>query len=106
MTDPRELMFREMVREFPDSPMGHFSLGRLLIDQKRWPEAAEALAAATRLDPSYAAAFVGLGDARAAQGDKDGAKAAWQQALETPLGRRDLSLQADLDQRIRDLDDF
>lgn len=30
----------------------------------------------------------------------------WQQALRAPLGRRDLSLQADLDQRVRDLDDF
>lgn len=102
----REAMFRQMVREFPDSPMGHFSLGRLLLDEKRWPEAVAALAEATRLDPTYAAAFVALGDALVAQGDKAGGKTAWGQALDTPLGRRDLSLQSDLEQRIRDLDDF
>ena len=58
----REAMFKEMVRQFPDSPMGHFSLGRLLVDEKRWPEAVAALSDAVRLDPTYAAALVALGD--------------------------------------------
>lgn len=105
MTD-REAMFREMIRQFPDSPMGHFSLGRLLVDEQRWAEAVTSLGEATKLDPTYAAAFVALGDAHAGLGAKDAARGAWQQALATPLGQKDLSLQADLDQRIRDLDDF
>lgn len=99
-------MFKKLVQQFPDSPMGHFSLGRLYVDEKRWDEAAVALGNATKLDPGYAAAFVALGDAYAGAGKKDEAKAAWQQALDTPHGRRDLSLQADLEQRIRDIDDF
>jgi uncharacterized protein HemY len=102
----REAMFREMIKQFPDSPMGHFSLGRLLVDEQRWAEAVTSLGEATRLDPAYAAAFVSLGDAHAGLGQRDAAKAAWERALETPLGRRDMSLQADLDQRIRDIDDF
>jgi uncharacterized protein HemY len=102
----RESMFREMIRQFPDSPMGHFSLGRLFVDEKRWAEAVTTLGEAVRLDPTYAAAFVALGDAHAGAGQKEEAKAAWQRALETPLGKRDMSLQADLDQRIRDIDDF
>lgn len=106
MTADREAMFKEMVREFPDSPMGHFSLGRLYLDEKRWPESVAALGEAVRLDPNYAAAIVALGDAYAGLGDKDKAKQSWQRALETPLGRRDMSLQADLEQRIRDIDDF
>ena len=102
----REAMFKEMVRQFPDSPMGHFSLGRLFVDQKRWAEAVGALSEAVKLDPTYAAAFVALGDAHAGAGSKAEAKAAWERALGTPLGKRDMSLQADLDQRIRDLEDF
>jgi uncharacterized protein HemY len=102
----REAMFREMIRQFPDSPMGHFSLGRLLLDEKRWAESVEALGEAVKLDPNYAAAYVALGDAHAGAGAKEDAKAAWNRALETPLGRRDMSLQSDLDQRIRDIDDF
>jgi uncharacterized protein HemY len=102
----REAMFLEMVREFPDSPMGHFSLGRLYLEEKRWPESVKALSEAVRLDPTYAAAFVALGDAYAGLGDKAQAKAQWSAALATPLGQRDMSLQADLEQRMRDLDDF
>lgn len=102
----RELKFKEMVAQFPDSPMGHFSLGRLYVDEQRWADAVAALSHAVRLDPGYAAAFVALGDAQAGGGDKAAAKQAWELALGTPLGRRDMSLQADLEQRIRDLEDF
>lgn len=102
----RETTFKEMIRQFPDSPMGHFSLGRLFLDEKRWKEAVGALSEAVRLDPNYAAAIVALGDAHAGDGKKAEAIAAWKRALETPHGRRDTSLQADLDQRIRDLEDF
>ncbi len=102
----RETLFRQMVTQFPDSPMGHFSLGRLLVDEQRWSEAAEALAAATRLDPGYAAAWVALGDAHLGGGAREEAKTAWRQALETPHGQRDLSLQADLEQRLAELEDF
>jgi uncharacterized protein HemY len=106
MTSERETLFLDMVQQFPDSPMGHFSLGRLYVDERRWAEAAAALAEAARLDPTYAAALVSLGDACLGLGERARAGAAWRQALETPLGRRDHSLQADLEQRLRDLDDF
>lgn len=102
----RETTFKEMVRQFPDSPMGHFSLGRLYVDEKRWAEAVVALSEAVRLDPNYSAAIVALGDAHSGAGAKDEAKAAWERALNTPHARRDTSLQADLEQRIRDLEDF
>ena len=102
----REAMFKEMIRQFPDSPMGHFSLGRLLVDEKRWAEAVVSLSEAVKLDPHYAAAHVALGDAHVGAGQKDAAKAAWERALQTPLGKRDMSLQSDLEQRIRDLEDF
>jgi cytochrome c-type biogenesis protein CcmH/NrfG len=106
MPSDREQMFLDMTREFPDSPMGFFSLGRLYLDEQRWAESVKALAEAVRLDPTYSAAWVALGDAQLGQGQRDEARATWQRALETPHARRDMSLQADLDQRIRDLDDF
>ncbi len=102
----KEQQFKDLVSEFPDSAMAHFSLGRLYLDEKRFAEAVTALKNAVALDANYAAAHVALGDAWAGQGDKTEAKAAWQRALETPHGRRDASLQADLDQRIRDIDEF
>ena len=106
MAADREALFKEMVREFPDSPMGHFSLGRLYLDERRWDESVACLAEAVRLDPDYAAAMVALGDAWAGLGDKAKAREAWERALATPLGRKDVSLQTDLDARIRELDEF
>jgi cytochrome c-type biogenesis protein CcmH/NrfG len=94
---------KSMVKEFPDSPMGWFSLGRHYLDAKKYAEAADALGSAVKLDPAYAAAWVALGDAHSGAGAADKAREAWNQALETPLGKRDMSLQADLEQRLADL---
>jgi uncharacterized protein HemY len=99
----REAEFKALIAEFPDSPMGHFSLGKLYLEGQRWAEAAAAFAEAVRLDANYAAAWVALGDAYNGAGKPAEAKAAWEKALETPHGRRDMSLQADLEERIRDL---
>lgn len=96
-------MFRDMVREFPDSAMGHFSLGKYLLETGRWAESVTSLEKAVSLDPDYAAAFVSLGDAFAGAGEKDKARAAWQRALGTPHGKRDQSLQADLEARMEEL---
>ncbi|MFT3840463.1 MAG: tetratricopeptide repeat protein [Myxococcaceae bacterium] len=94
---------KQMVKEFPDSPMGWFSLGRHYLDAKAYQQAADALAQAAKLDPNYAAAWVALGDAQAALGVPDQAREAWNKALETPHGKRDMSLQSDLEQRLQDL---
>lgn len=102
MTD-REAQFKQLVAEFPDSPMGHFSLGKLYLDGQRWAEAAACFEAAVKIDPTYAAAIVALGDAWAGAGEPGKARAAWEQALKTPHGQKDQSLQADLEQRISDL---
>ncbi len=56
-----------------------------------------------KLDATYAAAHVALGDAWSGAGDSAKARAAWEQALQTPHGRKDASLQDDLAQRIADL---
>lgn len=103
MSADREAQFKALIAEFPDSPMGHFSLGKLYLEGQRWAEAAACFAEAVRLDATYAAAWVALGDAHAGAGKPDEAKAAWQHALETPLGKRDMSLQSDLEQRISEL---
>ena len=99
----REAQFKQLVAEFPDSPMGHFSLGKLYLEQQRWAEAVPCFEQAVKADLTYAAALVALGDAWAGAGDTARARAAWEQALQTPHGQKDQSLQADLEQRISEL---
>lgn len=103
MSSDREKMFQQMVAEFPDAPMGHFSLGKLYLDARRYQEAAAALGDAVRLDPDYAAAHVALGDALAGLSRIDEAKAAYQRALSTPLGKKDQSLVFDVERRLAEL---
>lgn len=102
----REATFKQLVSQYPDSPMGHFSLGRLYVDEQRWQEAVDALSEAVRLDAGYAAAFVALGDAYIGLGERTRARESWARALATPHGQRDLSLQGDLEQRIAEIDEF
>ncbi len=99
----REQMFLKMTREFPDSPMGHFSLGKYYLEAKRFAQSAVSFREAVKLDPEYAAAWLGLADAQVGAGDVDGAKATYGQALQTRHGRKDLSFQEDIEGRMADL---
>lgn len=103
MAADREQQWKDLVSEYPDSPMGHFSLGKLYLDGSRWAEAAACLAEAARLDPEYAAALVALGDAFAGLGDVAKAREAYGRAQATKLARKDQNLAADLEQRLAGL---
>ena len=100
----KEKQFLDLVARFPKNPMGHFSLGKLYLEQKRFSESVQALEKATAVDPTYAAAWVALGEAWAGLGNVEFAKACFSRALETPHGRRDASLAADIENRMRALD--
>jgi cytochrome c-type biogenesis protein CcmH/NrfG len=98
MTVEREAQFRKLVEQFPESPMGYFSLGKLLLEQRRYGEAAKSLGAAVRLDPGYAAALVAWGEALAGDGQTDAARAAWEQARAKALEQKHPSLAEEVDE--------
>lgn len=99
----REEQFKQMVAEFPDSPMGHFSLGKLYLGERRYAEASKSLEEAIRLDAEYAAAMVALGDAYAGLGEKDKARGTFERARSTALGQKHASLAEEIDEKISDL---
>jgi len=99
----REAMFRKMVADFPDSALGHFSLGAFLLETKRYGPAIASLVEATRLQPDYAAAWVALGDAAAAAGDAPRARGALAQARTLAVAQGHGSLAEDIDRRVAEL---
>jgi Flp pilus assembly protein TadD len=103
MDSEREEQFRKLVADFPGSPMGHFSLGKLLLDERRYPEAVESLQAAVRLQPEYAAALVALGDALTGAGRRDEARRVLDEARATALAQNHPSLADEIDQRLSEL---
>lgn len=103
MANDREAQFKQLVADFPASPMGHFSLGKLYLEQKRYDEAAASLERATQLDPSYAAALVSLGDAHVGAGRSDRAREVFERAKEVALSQNHTGLAEEIDERIADL---
>lgn len=75
--------FRASTQLDPAFPEPYKSLGDLYVTAPRrlYDQAIEAYGKAIELRPHYAEAHVGLGDARAAKGDVDGAITAYQKAL-------------------------
>jgi tetratricopeptide (TPR) repeat protein len=75
--------FRASTQLDPTYPEPYKALGDLFLIAPRrlYDQAVEAYTKALEIRPFYADAYVGLGDARAAQSDVDGAVAAYQKAL-------------------------
>jgi tetratricopeptide (TPR) repeat protein len=75
--------FRASTQLDPTYPEPYKALGDLFLTAPRrlFDQAVEAYSKALEIRPFYADAYVGLGDAKAAQSDVDGAVAAYQKAL-------------------------
>jgi predicted Zn-dependent protease len=103
MSDARLEQFKQMAAEFPDSPMAHFSLGKVYLERRQYAEAAQSLEAASRLDPTYAAAIVSLGDAYVGAGQGDKAREVLTRARELALAQGHPGLAEEIDERLSDL---
>lgn len=103
MGSEREAQFRKLAADHPSSPMGHFSLGKLLLDERRYAEAVESLRTAVSLQPDYAAALVALGDALAGAGRRDEARQVLEGARKVALAQAHPSLAEEIDERLGDL---
>jgi uncharacterized protein HemY len=103
MPTEREAQFRKMVEAHPESPMVHFSLGKLLLEERRYPEAVESLRAAVRMQPDYAAALVSLGDALLGAGRKHEAREVLEDARAVAVAQKHPSLAEEIEGRIAEL---
>jgi predicted Zn-dependent protease len=104
MSDARLEQFKQMVAEFPDAPMAHFSLGKAYLERRQYADAARSLEEAVRLDPQYAAALVSLGDAYVGAGDTQKAREVLTRARDTALAQSHASLAEEIDERLSGLE--
>jgi tetratricopeptide (TPR) repeat protein len=78
-----EALFREIIREEPEHGAARLQLGRIALSRGEWDEAEEHLEIAVRSDPQRLfLAWYLLGRARFNKEDFDGAKKAFQEAVE------------------------
>jgi predicted Zn-dependent protease len=99
----REASLREMVRDFPESALTHFSLGKYLLEAARYDEAIAALKSAVQADPAYAAAWLALGETLAALGEKDAARDALARCAQAALAQGHPELAAEAEERAEGL---
>ena len=72
---------RDYIAKFPDDANGHYIIGELELNDKRYDEAEAELSRATELDSRMVMAYVQLGRLQQARGNLDGAITRYQKAL-------------------------
>jgi uncharacterized protein HemY len=102
--DEREKKYLEMVAECPESPLGHFSLGKYYVEVGRFREAAEHLGRCLTEEPCWAAAMVALADAYSGLGEAQKAIAVLRNAKETVLARSHPSIAKEIRRRLESLE--
>lgn len=101
--DPREQQLRQMIEDFPGSPLPWFSLGRHLLEVAHFEEAVEAFERCVAADPAYAAALLSLGDAWAALDEPEKATEAWKRCSVAAMDQDHPTLAKEAEERIEDL---
>ena len=96
MDDPRIEQFRKMAQADPENELGHFSLGRALIDAGRHGEAIASLQRAIALNAQNSRAYQLLGLAQKEAGDRPAAVRTLRQGFEVAHGRGDLMPRNDI----------
>ena len=102
--DERERKYLQMIEEFPENSLGHFTLGRYYVESGRFADAIAPLERCLKEEPDWTAAMVALADALAASGRKPEAVALLDRARATPQASHG-GLADDIAQRLEDLSD-
>jgi len=80
MPEDPEALYRQLMAQDPQSTLPRFSLGRLCLEQRRFPEAAELLRFCVARQDDWASAWLLLGDALAGAGEREAAREAYERA--------------------------
>lgn len=101
--DEREKRYLDLISQFPDSPLGYFSVARYYLEVRRFADAVAPLERCVAQDGEWGAALLALGDVHAGLGDHAKAISTLERAKATSLARRDASFLADVEERLREL---
>ena len=102
MTDPQSL--EKLLAKGMDNPLLRFGLGKGYLDAGDATKAAEHLRRCVEQDAKYSAAWKLLGKTLQAQGDLDGARAAWTDGLAAAQAHGDKQAEKEMTVFLRKLD--
>jgi Fe-S cluster biosynthesis and repair protein YggX len=103
MDDARIEQFRKMAEADPENELGHFSLGRALIDAGRFAEAVPSLQRSIQLNAQNSRAYQLLGLAQKQVGDRAGAVRTLRRGFEVAHARGDLMPRNEIGSLLKEL---
>ena len=83
MSQSRIEVFKQMASASPDDALVWYGLGSEYFKLEKWDEAILALRNVLRINPDYTAAYQMLGSALASMGEREEARRAWTEGIET-----------------------
>ena len=103
MEDARIEQFRKMAEADPENELGHLSLGRALVDARRYAESIPSLQRAIRLNAQNSRAYQLLGLAQKEIGDQGGAVRTLRKGFDVAHARGDLMPRNEIAALLREL---
>ena len=100
MDTSKEELYREFLKDNPDDPLVHFSLGTLFLNESRLEEAIDELETTVKLKADYMAAFWKLANAYEENNNIDKAVRAYHQTLELAKQENDSTMIEDVQNRL------
>ena len=103
MEDARIEQFRKMAEADPENELGHLSLGRALVDARRYAESIPSLQRAIQLNAQNSRAYQLLGLAQKEVGDRAGAVRTLKKGFDVAHARGDLMPRNEIAALLREL---
>jgi len=92
MPDDPEALYRQLMAQDPESTLPRFSLGKLCLEQRRYPEAAELLRFCVSRQADWASAWLLLGDALAGAVEPEPAREAYERCRQLSVAQHHSSM--------------
>jgi uncharacterized protein HemY len=92
MPDDPEALYRQLMAQDPESTLPRFSLGKLCLERRRYPEAAELLRFCVSRQADWASAWLLLGDALSGAGEREAAREAYERCRQLSIAQHHASM--------------
>lgn len=86
----RENMFQQVLEIDEEDTLANYGLGSIAVERKEWPRAIQHLEKVLKADATYSVAYLALGKAYKGVGEKEKARATWNEGIIVSAKKGDL----------------
>jgi len=86
----REKMFYQVLEIDEEDPLANYGIGSIMVEKEEWNLAIDHLEKVLKVDPKYSVAYLALGKAYKALGQKEKARRIWNEGIKFAAAKGDL----------------